>query len=229
LTRNEWQIFPRVAHETRADGTVCHGSTDNPESFRQAFVDSFADTPEKVLVGTPRGGSIKCQLDQGRLLQYFAWAGQAIDVGVAFSVDNFQIEYWFNLALQPQPDDEDLNVYVLALQALWFERLQELVPQIAKQAILLRVTDCRFEMRYVGNGLKVWFAPAGFVDWKPLLDSPLPRDKWVTNEAFALSFPPCADDHSQMSASILFDGILQERYGDPEVHGGKIASMQVSR
>jgi hypothetical protein len=105
----------------------------NPASFRQTFIDSFADIPEKVLVGTPRGASLKFQLDQGRLLQYFARAGQAIDVGVAFSVDNFQVEYWFNLALQPQPDGEDLSVCVSALQALWFERLQELAPQIAQQ------------------------------------------------------------------------------------------------
>jgi hypothetical protein len=54
-------------------------------------------------------------------------------VGVAFNVDNFQIEYWFNLFLQPLPDDEDRSTYQLALQALWFERLQELSPAMAEQ------------------------------------------------------------------------------------------------
>jgi hypothetical protein len=117
LTQNSWQVFPKAARETRADGTVCHGTTDDPESFFQAFISSFANAPEKVLAGTPRGASINCQLDQSRLLQYFAWAGQAIDVGVAFSVDNFQIEYWFSLVLQPVPNDEDQNVHLTALQA----------------------------------------------------------------------------------------------------------------
>jgi hypothetical protein len=81
-----------------------------------------------------------------------------------------------------------------------------------------------FESRYVGNGLKVWFTPAGFV-WKPLLFTPVVRDKWVTNGAFALSFPLCPDDHARTSAEALFKGRFQERYDDPEVPGGKIAPI----
>jgi hypothetical protein len=91
LARNDWQVHPRAARETRADGTVVHDSTDTPESFHQAFIDSFAEAPPKVLAGTPRGSSIKSPIDQALLLQYFAWAGQAFDVGSAFSVDNHQI------------------------------------------------------------------------------------------------------------------------------------------
>jgi hypothetical protein len=74
--------------------------------------------------------------------------------------------------------------------------------------------------------LRVWFAAVDFKDWNPLVESPIPRDKWVTNEAFALSFPPCEDEHSKMSAAILFDGIFKERYDDPEVQGGKIALIE---
>jgi hypothetical protein len=88
---------------------------------------------------------------------------------------------------------------------------------MAEQVHLAGITKFQFRMRYVGNGLKVWFAPADFTDWKPLIETPLPRDKWVTNEAYALSLPPCSDEHSVRSASILFDGALQERYDDPEV------------
>jgi hypothetical protein len=148
-------------------------------------------------------------------------------MGVALSVDNFCIEFWFNLTLQPVPDDDDLSVYPLALQNLWFERFQELAPQLATQVQTANATDYRVEMRYVGNRLGVWFVPAypGYADWKPLIESPLPRDKWVTNEAFAVSYPPCPDEHSQMSAAVLFNGVLQERHDDPEVQGGKIAPI----
>jgi hypothetical protein len=78
-------------------------------------------------------------------------------------------------------------------------------------------------MTYVGNRLRIWFVPAhpSFNDWKPLIESPIPRDKWVTNEAFALSHP--LDDGSNLDATAIFEGDLQERYDDPEVQGGKIA------
>jgi hypothetical protein len=111
----------------------------------------------------------------------------------------------------------------MALQALWFERLKELAPQMAWQCQVAGITNYQYRMRYVGNGLEAWFAPADYTDWKPLIESPLPRDKLVTYEAFALSFPPCPDEHPKMSAAVLFNGVLQERYDDPEVQGGKIA------
>jgi hypothetical protein len=75
LTRNDWQVYPRAARETRVDGTVVHSSTDTAESFHQTFIDSFAEAPPKVLVGNPRGSAIKSHLDQAILLQYFAWTG----------------------------------------------------------------------------------------------------------------------------------------------------------
>jgi hypothetical protein len=85
-------------------------------------------------------------------------------------------------------------------------------------------------MRYVGNRLRVWFVPAypGYSEWKPLIESLLPRDKWVTNNAFALSYPRCPDRHSKMNAAVLFNGVLQERYDDTEVQGGKIALIAVN-
>jgi hypothetical protein len=222
LNRNDWEVSPNLAYQTRADGTVCHGTFDSAEKFRQTFPDGFANTPEKVLVGTPRGSAIRSPTDQGRLLQYFAWAGQEIQTGVAFSVNNFHIEYWYELVLERQPDDEDLSVYLLALQNLWFERLSDLPPQIASQVQAMNVVDYRFELRYVGNRLRIWFVPAhhSFSDWKPLIETPIPRDKWVTNEAFALSSPP---SNGELNASAVFEGDLQERYHDPEVQGGKIA------
>jgi hypothetical protein len=227
LTHNDWRINPEPAYQTRADGTVCHKTFDSAGEFHQSFVDDIAIIPAKVLVGTPRGSAIRCHLDQAHLLQYFAWAGQEIMTGVAFSVNSFHIEYWYDLVLDPLPDDEDTSVYPLALQNLWFERLSAISPQIASQVQAMNVVDYRFEMRYVGNRLRIWFVPAhpSFNDWKPLIETPIPRDKWVTNEAFALSSPL---SNGELDAAAIFEGDLQERHDDPEVQGGKIALIAVN-
>jgi hypothetical protein len=90
----------------------------------------------------------------------------------------------------------------------------------------MNVTDYCFEMPYVGNGLRVWFVPAhaSFNDWKPLSDSPLVRDTWVAYGGFPFSYP--ARPHDQcLNPSSVFDQVLQERYNDPEVQGGKIAPI----
>jgi hypothetical protein len=62
-------------------------------------------------------------------------------------------------------------------------------------------------------------AISNFKDWTPLYETPIPRDRWVTEGAFALSAPPSNDE----LISTVFDGVLQDRYDDPEVQGGKIA------
>jgi hypothetical protein len=152
LTQNEWQIYPEQAHETRADGTVCHDTFRTADEFQQMCIHEFAVIPEKYLIAAFRGSSINSQLDRGRLLQYFAWTGQVIEDGIAFSVDNYHIEFWFNVSLQPDPDDaDDLEVYTWALKNLWLETLQETSPQLAAQIQAADVTDYGFEMRCVGN------------------------------------------------------------------------------
>jgi hypothetical protein len=87
----------------------------------------------------------------------------------------------------------------------------------------MNVVDHRFEMRYVGNQLWVWSVPAdpSFQEWKPLIETPIPRDKWVTNDAFALSHPLCPSG-VELCATVIFEGDLQERYDDPEVQEAKL-------
>jgi hypothetical protein len=109
LTRNNWEIYPMQAIQTKADGTICHGTYDNPDDFQSAGINSFALIPEKVLAATPRGTSIRVVLDQAHLLQYFAWAEHPIETGIALPVDNFTIEYWFQITLQQLPDEDDLK------------------------------------------------------------------------------------------------------------------------
>jgi hypothetical protein len=134
LTHNEWQIYPKQAHETRADGTVCHDTFRTADEFQQMCIHEFAVIPEKYLIAAFRGSSINAQLDRARLLQYFAWTQQVIETGVAFSVNDYHIEFWFNEALQPDPDDSDtLDVYEWALKRIWFASLQETAPALADQ------------------------------------------------------------------------------------------------
>jgi hypothetical protein len=81
-------------------------------------------------------------------------------------------------------------------------------------------------MRYQGNALKVWHAPTAHVDAgldKPLAENPMPKDKWVSHDVIALTYPPMEDPFVSNSARILFgeQARLQERYPDPEVQGGK--------
>jgi hypothetical protein len=102
MTRNDWQVYPATAYQTRADGTVCHKTVGSAAEFHQVFVDDFAEVPEKVLAGTPGGAFIRNPRYQGRLLQYFARAGPDIEMGVAFSLEDFQIEYWYNPSWDPR-------------------------------------------------------------------------------------------------------------------------------
>jgi hypothetical protein len=112
LTHDEWKIYLKQAHETRADGTVSHDTFGTADEFQQMCIHEFAVIPEKYLIAAFRGSSINSQLDRGRLLQYFAWTGQVIENGIAFSVDNYHIEFWFNVTLRPDPDDAgNLEVY----------------------------------------------------------------------------------------------------------------------
>jgi hypothetical protein len=36
------------------------------------------------------------------------------------------------MTLQPQPDDDGLQVYLADLQGMWFDRIRELAPLIAE-------------------------------------------------------------------------------------------------
>jgi hypothetical protein len=188
-------------------------------------VDQIEVPPVKIQEGAGRETHINCANDQSRLLQYWAWARQSIAVGLALPIDNYPTEYWMNLTLDPLPEDDDGRAYAEVLRQLWLEKLRELSPRIAAECDNLG-QDFSFKMRYQGNALKVWFTPTvhmlGGLD-KPLAEAPVPKDKWVSNEAVVLRCPPMPDEYADRSAALLFGGRNQERYEDPEVQGGKIA------
>jgi hypothetical protein len=201
LTHNDWDPCPKFQFQTEQDSLIRHGTSESEGDFQVALAtDVIEKATAKVLAG-PRGTMINSQLDRDRLLQYCEWSHQPMDVGVAFPI------------LQALPEE---NVeYSSVLRGLWFERLQGLSPQVACECQVANIT--------FGYTARVWYAPVDLMtDWKPLSESPTPKDKWVTNEAYALSYPPMSDEIARASATILFTGRLQERYDDPEVQGGKI-------
>jgi hypothetical protein len=148
-------------------------------------VDQIEVPPVKIQEDAGRGTAINCANDQAKLLQYWAWARQSIAVGIAFLIDNYTAEYWMNLTLDPLPDDDDGRAYAEVLRQLWLEKLREPSPRIVAECDNLG-QDFSYKVRYQGNALKVWFTPtvhmlAGL--GKPLAEAPIPKYKWVSNEA----------------------------------------------
>jgi hypothetical protein len=159
LTQRQWNIYPLNGYRRLLDGTVVHKVTTDFDLFNAARADEeLAIPPAKILEERGRGTIIANLVDQGKLLQYWAWLQQPIEVGVLIPADNFKIEYWMPIALQPIPDEEDRLTYVRILKELWLEKLRGISPGVVQKLALLG-DDFGFQVRYVFNGLRVWFAP----------------------------------------------------------------------
>jgi hypothetical protein len=95
--------------------------------------------------------------------------------------------------------------------------------------------DFGARLRYLANGLRIWFVPNvarqyGFE--RPLAEDPCPKDKWYSpSDLMAFSYPPLPDAQMGETPTSLFGlgSWLQERYADPEVQGGKIHSLHLSK
>jgi hypothetical protein len=68
-----------------------------------------------------------------------------------------------------------------------------------------------FKMRYQGNGLRVWLTPEAVAaaGIKPLAETPVGKDIWVTHDAEVLSCPPMSEEFVEHNAQLLFSGISQ--------------------
>jgi hypothetical protein len=140
LTHNDWRMYPKMPHARLTDGTIRHETTDDAASLQVALaVDLISEPPVRIQEDAGRGTHINCEQDRARLLQYWAWARQNISVGVAVSVDNTATEYWFNLVLDPLPDDDDGRMYAEVLRQMWLEKLGELSPRIAQKCANLGI------------------------------------------------------------------------------------------
>jgi hypothetical protein len=119
-------------------------------------VDLISEPPVRIQDDAGRGTDISCEQYRARLLQYWAWTQQNIPVGVELSVNNTSTEYWFDMGLAPEPDDDEGRVYAEILRKVWLERLNELSPRIAQECQMLGFC---YKMRYIGNELRIWFTP----------------------------------------------------------------------
>jgi hypothetical protein len=74
----------------------------------------------------------------------------------------------------------------------------------------------------------VWFTPeefaaAGLNDH--LAEMPTVKDIWWSNNAEVLSYPPIPDEFAEAGPQLLFSGVLQERYPNPESSAGATANF----
>jgi hypothetical protein len=125
-------------------------------------------------------------------------------VGASLQLDNHTAEYWMPMTIDTVAD-EPLDTYLLNLQDQWQARIRELSPYIAR-CVYNAPMRFTFRMRYQGNVLRVSFTPeeiAGVGIDKPLAEAPVPRDRWVSNEAEVLTYPPTPDEHAAGSAQLL--------------------------
>jgi hypothetical protein len=229
LAQDQWKIYPLNGYRRLTDGTVVHKVTGNHDLFHAARADhEVQPLPPKILEERGRGTAITKVEDQGKLLQHWAWSRRPLDVGVLIPTKRLKIEYWMSVALQPVEDDEDPAIYLRVLQELWLERLREVSEGLA-QSIETLGDNFKYQIRYVFNGVRVWFVPTptfeeGII--RPFAEESCPRDKWYsTTDLMAFTFPTLPDDQLREEPRIIFGPghHLQERYDDPEVQGGKIA------
>jgi hypothetical protein len=229
LTQAQWGFYPINGYRRLNDETVLHQVTKNFDQFREAItLHELQVYPTKILEERGRGTLITNVGDQGRLFQSWAWSQQLTDVGVLIPTERLKIECWMKITLQPIPDDSDPTSYAKALKELWLERLRGISEGLAQNIELLG-NDWRYQVRYVFNGVRIWFIPVPTFDertTRPFAEEPCQRDKWYsTTDIMAVAFPTLPDDQLRDVPRIIFGRghMLQERYDDPEVQGGKIA------
>jgi hypothetical protein len=229
LTQRQWTFYPISGYRRSVEGAVVHKVTAKHKEFHSVVSqDALIPLPAKILEERGRGTEIHSTPDQGKLLKYWAWLQQPIEVGVLFPEVNHTIEYWMNITLQPVPDDEDPLTYHRVLKELWMDRLRGISKGVA-QSLATFGDDFGVSVRYLHNSLRVWFAPNGSIRSRgnrSLAEESRPKDKWYsTADIMAFTFPTRPDDQIREEPTILFapESRLQERYDDPKVQGGKIA------
>jgi hypothetical protein len=229
LTQNTWELYPAFSYRRLIDGTIVHKCTTDYREGQQILTEDVPATqPTRVLEERGRGTEIHSITDQGRILQYWALERMPFEVGIMFPTPGRVTEFWMWMTLQPEPDDGDPMMYQRIIKMMWMKRLRTQSPRVAA-TIATVGEDFGVKMRYLLNGLRIWFVPNISVQAginRSLAEDPGPKDKWYsTSDLMAFSFPPLPDDQIGELPSLLFgDGrYLQERYAEHEVQGGKIA------
>jgi hypothetical protein len=190
--------------------------------------------PPKILEDRGRGTLIRNLTSQGKLLQYWARTEANIEVGIFLPEESNgvprNIEYWMNLTLQWVPNARP-EQYPGILRDMCIQRTRMISNGMAQW--LSGIEEFRVETRYAFNTGRVWFCPLAAygirVKW-PMAEDPAPKDRWYAGSGImAYTFPLTEEVHEE--PSILFGpgSVLQERYDDEEIQGGKIALVAVKQ
>jgi hypothetical protein len=105
-------------------------------------------------------------------------------------------------SFQPVENDEDPTIYLRIIQTLWLERLRS-VSQGLAQNIETLGDNLRYQIRYVFNGVRIWFVPTPSHEegiTRPFAEESCPKDKWYsTTDLMAFTFPTLPDDQLKKS------------------------------
>jgi hypothetical protein len=92
LTQNQWELYPAVGYRRLIDGTIVHKCTRNYREGQQILAEDAAIPPPiMVIEERGRGTEIHSIADQGRLLQYWAWARLPLEVGIIFPTSDGRV------------------------------------------------------------------------------------------------------------------------------------------
>jgi hypothetical protein len=155
LTQRNWGLFPLNGGRRLMDGTVVHSVTNDESLFHAALSCHEVQTPApRVIEESGRGTAITNVLDQARLLRFWAWKQEPLQVGVLIpSTDALKVEYWMWVTLQPISGEDDLTVYIMALKEAWMERLREILDGLTDRIAERLGNEFRYKVRYAYNGL----------------------------------------------------------------------------
>jgi hypothetical protein len=119
------------------------------------------------------------------------------------NIDNYAVESWLPFTLDPLEENQPLDEYLVQLQKQWQEKLGDMSPLIT-QYFANEEMRYAFRMRYQGNVPRAWFAKkedeaSGI---RPLLERPVPKDRWVSHDAEAFSYPPMPGEFVEHSIAL---------------------------
>jgi hypothetical protein len=168
--------FVMIIHETRMVNNLNETTAD----------DQIFCGPPRVAEDAGRGTEIKLLADQVSVLDFWAHAGQQAMVGISLQIDNYTVEYWIPMTIEPIIY-EPWNQYLIQLQTRWYQKLCSLSPLL--QDYFMANPQCVFRMRYQFNTLRLSFARYDQAVQRPLAEEAVPKDMWYSAEAQVITCP----------------------------------------
>jgi hypothetical protein len=108
LTHNARNFLPLPSSERDPDGTIVHSVTEDSQMFLLALpIDEMDVPPVRIQEDNARGTSINLAIDQARMLQFWAWSGQAVRAGTGLNINEYSCEFWLDIIMQLVPEEDE--------------------------------------------------------------------------------------------------------------------------